>query len=103
MRGDWNDINAAAEIGSAQAESVWVGSPKDVSPTERVFQLAHISGARGTLTVTRADAEHAEDILITLVCTMGRFGEPALERKIIEGTARRLEELRGVEFAPIPP
>lgn len=101
LAGDWNDINSAAEIGSAQSECVWVGAPKDVSPTERVFHLAHISGATGTLTVTRADAERDEDIPITLVCAMGRFGEPELERSIIEKSARRLGDLRGKEFAPV--
>lgn len=103
LKGDWDDIDAAAEMGTWWAECVWVGWPESPSPIERVYTLRHISDARGTLTVRRApaDAERVENIDITLSCTMGRFGEPALERDVVAKTARRLAELRGVEFAPL--
>ena len=103
LKGDWDDIDAAAEMGTWYAECVWVGWPESPSPIERIYHLRHISDARGTLTVRRsqADAERIADIDITLECSMGRFGEPALERDVVAKTARRLAELRGVEFAPL--
>ena len=58
----------------------------------------------GLLVVERVGNDApAGPMALRLTCTIGRSGNPAKERRVIAEVRERLLDLRGVEFAPVPP
>jgi hypothetical protein len=98
--GDWNDVHAAVMVAVGQNETAIVTWSS--SDTEKVFQLRTVRDQDGRLIARRDPSLGAIDPgPIHLSCSIGRFGNAPLERSIIRATARRLEDLKGVEFRPL--
>jgi len=95
---DWNDVDAAVEVGVPRAEMAVIFD-ETPSPDERVFSVKDIADERGTLRIWRTSGDATPEI--KLEARVGLFGEPEKERKLLECVCARLEELKGVEWAPV--
>lgn len=104
MTGDWDDLDAAVEVGLGQAEAVQVGKPVvSADGRERVYRFEHISGLKGELTATRL-SEREQGADVRLACRAGAIAtrETAdIERRVLARVKLRLGDLLGKEFAPI--
>lgn len=69
-------------------------------PVERLYYLQTLRDEPATLTA-RFDGSVSGTGRITLTASVGRAGDAAREQALLENVARRLEQLRGVDFAPI--
>ncbi len=87
---DWNDVDAA------ELAVIFDVTP---SPDERVFYVKDITDERGTLRIWRTSADVTPEI--KLEARVGLFGEPEKEKTLLECVCARLEELKGVEWAPV--
>jgi hypothetical protein len=102
--GDWNDVNASAQTAMSKNEAAiltW-----NQTPTEQVFEFKTIRDERGRLVARRDDpapelGRDAGPIPIRLSCTVGLFGNSSVERSILRAAKQRLEQLSGVDWAPI--
>ncbi|MBX3386689.1 MAG: hypothetical protein KF768_08975 [Phycisphaeraceae bacterium] len=108
--GDWNDVEAAALAGVDQAEATVRSVDRSrESDGVLIFDLLTVRDRSGELTVERISegrtvrgVEHESARLrLTGRIGSGPLREPDTERWIIDRVARRLEQLRGVEFAPL--
>lgn len=97
MSGDWDDVDAAVEIGADQAECA-VASQTTESDGVRRYSLKHIRGSTISLVVRRVGEQE-----IQLEATARPARNAALEYRVLERTRIRLSDLRGVEVAPIRP
>jgi hypothetical protein len=98
VAGDWDDVGAAVLVGVEAAECVVHRQTED-GPRRAVFELRTVRDEPGELVAERSgDAETGP---IRLRARLGRFGDPQREELVLRATARRLERLRGVEFAPV--
>lgn len=100
VAGDWDDVDAAVEVGAAQAECAVVSSSAGAGGAQRTFEVKHISGQRLTLTVTRADTS-ANASRISVVAAAQLVRDAELERRLAQRVGLRLSDLAGKEFAPI--
>ena len=104
--GDWDDVEASVIVGAMAIEAA-IESRSDDGPMRRVFKLRLIQGRPATLTASRATPPPTDElageppVAITLQAVVGRFGDHERERRLLQAVAARLEDLRGVEFAPI--
>ncbi len=106
MVGDWDDVYAAALVGTEQADCAIV---RVLESTEKTWkaEIKSVRDEHGTLTAFRCHGrctgtpEQLADANITLVCSLGVFGNAETEQDILVKTTRRLRDLHGVEFAPI--
>jgi hypothetical protein len=99
---DWDDADAAV-YGGLQASDVAVSRVVEVSPTRREYHLRAMSGEDGLLVIERTQASptNATDPTeLTMHCSIGRLGNPDLERHIVKLVGERLRALAGREFAP---
>lgn len=110
MIGDWNDVEAAALAGVDQAEATVRSVDRSrESDGVLIFDLLTVRDRSGELTVERISegrTVHGVEHESARLRLTGRIGsgplrEPDTERRIIDRVARRLEQLRGVEFAPL--
>lgn len=98
---DWDDLHAAVGFALSRTEQVRVSV---LRPSEdRVeFRLRSSRDEPGLLVATREDEWCGGDpVTMTLTCTVGRFGDPAREHQFLALVVERLEQLRGVDVAPI--
>lgn len=93
--GDWNDIGVAAAFGAGAGEAAIEDA--QIDETVAIFSLRAVNGEPGVLDVTRAE----EGDRVVASCTIGRFGDAVRQRRILEAFARRLQQLYGVDYAPI--
>lgn len=103
MLADWSDVPAAAIIAAEAIESVIVEPAPETGRDDlrAEFRLQTLSGARGTLTASRALTGPGEGVEITLTASIGPFGDPAMESALLGAMSNRLNQLRGVEYAPV--
>jgi hypothetical protein len=97
LQGDWDDVDAAVRTGASHAEMAVVEGVAE--PDRREFQLRSISGETGKMIATRLSP--GEPSRIRLVARLGHFGNPEAERRLLGFVAKRLEQLRGVDWAPL--
>ncbi|HMN41007.1 MAG TPA: hypothetical protein PKE29_09185 [Phycisphaerales bacterium] len=99
---DWVTITSAVEVGAAKSECV--AAPPQISPDglQHRYRLKHVSGRTGVL-LARTAVDGPDPRTIELSCEMGPLRDPALEADIIANVSHRLQQLRGVGFAPIDP
>jgi hypothetical protein len=97
VTGDWDDVEAAVIVGAAKAE-VAILWPPTVEPDRQVYELLGVAGEPG-----RLEASLAEDGSIVLTCSIGRFGNPAAESRLVRAVAQRLRDLHGRDYAPLRP
>jgi hypothetical protein len=95
-------MDAAVEVGVGQAEAVVVRSQTAPDGLQRRYELKHVSGLTGVLTV-RAESDGKDPRPIALSCTMGAMENGGLAQRIVDRVSRRLTDLKGREVAPIRP
>jgi hypothetical protein len=105
---DWDDVDAAVSVAIARNETAIVRRTE--APPDRIeFEMITARDYPVRLIVTR-DAEGAagstgseddQSPRITVRAAVGRFGDLERQRRIVDDVIQRLEELRGVDFAPI--
>ena len=100
IEADWDDVDAAVEVGVGQAEGVVVHSEPSPDGMQRGYQLKHVSGVTGVLTA-RVEAEGKDPRPIVFTCTMGAMDNGGLAQRILDRIAVRLKDLKGKEVAPI--
>lgn len=103
---DWNDIDAAVEVGAGQNEMAVV-STESPSEDERVFELRTAGAEPGRVVARRSgvmQASGAKSVgpqAIDLQAQVGRFGDSKREKRLIASIRKRLGDLTGVDWAPI--
>lgn len=106
MTGDWNDVEAAARVGTSQCQMaiVRVESP---SPERFIFSITTPTDEHGKLTARRrlpADPSltGAEGpVAIEWNASIGLFGDSTQEKKLLQAVQARLMDLKGVDWAPM--
>lgn len=108
--GDWADLTPAVDAACTPNELA-IESIADPGPFERVFTFRLLSGESGSLRA-RAVGKPADQTLpggsiqsptpIELHATLGFFGMPDREARLVRDVRRRLEQLSGVDVAPLP-
>lgn len=101
--GDWNDVDAAVDVGVGKGECAVTGQTDDADGRARTYEVVTVTGESGWV---RASADQdAADVMgpepIELRAQLGLFGDQARERRLLAGVKRRLQQLAGVETAPI--
>jgi hypothetical protein len=105
VRGDWDDVDAAAEVGVSRGEAAILSSRLEQG--RREYELVSIQDEPGILIASLAAAPEeaagppGPGVPIELTCRMGRSENRARERVILLQTARRLKDLAGVDVRPI--
>lgn len=92
--GDWADLDAAVEVALESAEVAVIGSGH--TPDRATYQLVSLEGRPGELVIARGESGR-----LTLSARIGRFGDPARERRLLDAVAGRLARLGGVDIAPL--
>lgn len=97
--GDWNDVEASlyAVVGDAELAVI----SKSEQPDLQVFELLSIGDESGIVYARRNPADGADEIPITVWCSLGFFGDPAAERSLTTKMTARLKDLAGVGARPI--
>ena len=100
IEADWDDVDAAVEVGVGQAEAAILHSEPSPDGLQRRYQLKHVSGVTGVLTA-RVESDGKDPRQIAFTCTMGAMENGGLAQHILDRVAVRLKDLRGREVAPI--
>ncbi len=101
VSGDWDDIEAAVTGALGQSELVGVRLDRS-DPARLVYTLRTSRDEPAVLAIARLDAPGSPDpVRLGLACSVGRFGDAAREREFLGLVTARLEQLRGVEVAPL--
>lgn len=109
---DWNDIDAAVDVGASKAEMAVVSRNK--GPTwgnvggdreRRTFVLKTVGDEPAWLEITRGPGQDATDeaVTMTLHAKVGRLegGEPEKEQRLLRAVAHRLGQLKGRDWYPL--
>lgn len=94
--GDWDDIDAAVEIGGAQAEWVIAQWWYEGEAT-RFYRLRNALGAEALVRIGKP----AQPGPLEITASIGPLGDAAAERTLVDRIARRLGQLHGVDAAEI--
>lgn len=94
--GDWDDIDAAVEIGGGQAEWVITQWWYEGEAT-RFYRLRTPLGAEALVRIRKPDEQGPLEI----TASIGPLGDAAAERTLVDRIARRLGQLHGVDAAEI--
>lgn len=93
--GDWDDLGASVQVGAEQSEMAVLHGPREAGASPVQFDLLTNLHEPVRLEAWRASER------IRLRAGVGRFGDQGRERALLRNIARRLEDLKGVEFAPV--
>lgn len=94
--GDWDDIDAAVDVGMSAAEVARVDASTSSDGLTRTYELRTITDEPAWLVARREEGGR-----VGLGARVGRFGDPRREEKLIRGVAERLRALYGVDWAPM--
>ncbi|MEN0020592.1 MAG: hypothetical protein AAF747_06900 [Planctomycetota bacterium] len=107
---DWDDIDAAvraslwrAELAILTIDLLEDADTAEPSQTERHYHLLGVRDELGLLIVKRSDAA-SESGLVTLTCRVGGGQTPQEKKRAaraVQDFARRLDQLAGVDVAPL--
>ncbi len=100
LQADWDDVDAAVETGTSQAQCVVVRSQTAPDGLQHRYELKHVSGITGVLNA-RVESEGKDPRSIVLSCTMGAMENGGVAQTIVDRVARRFADLKGREVAPI--
>ncbi|MCB9846093.1 MAG: hypothetical protein H6811_08935 [Phycisphaeraceae bacterium] len=95
--GDRSDIEAAVAAGVDKCALAIAGVRRE--PGLLTFTLLTPKGQPGVLTASFDESN--PDIEIRLETRLGRFGNAAAERELLDRVSERLRQLRGVSVAPL--
>ena len=115
---DWSDIDPAMLVALPRCDTttldrrVTYAEPPDPDTPQLasaprpesivVYDLLTSRGFEGTIRFRRlTDPGAPAPARIEITCRVGPFGRPEIERCLVEQVARRLDDLRGVGWAPI--
>lgn len=111
--GDRDDIWAAVTLAMTSNEMAVVDAYYD-PPDSRTYFITTIRdepvrlvltgpgfGEGGTIYGPMYDGPFGRGGEITIEATVGRFGDPERERRLVRDVARRLEQLSGVRVSPV--
>ncbi len=113
--GDWDDVDNAVFIAAGKGEMAIEQSVQE-SPDARVYYLLTATDEPARVSVRRIGARRSEArepcSLIGLPASsgaeqfqveaaVGRFGNPTVERALIESIRERIHDLAGVDYAPV--
>jgi hypothetical protein len=109
--GDWNDIDAAVEVAVKKAELAVVearDATDERGRAQRVFTLVGLGNEPAELIVTakggagdKSSLAQAGPVAMQLSASVGRFGDAAREKTLVNALRARLGQLSGVDFAPL--
>ena len=97
---DWDDVEPAIRVALGQTELV-LASVHRPSPGRIEARLRSSGDEPALLVITGPESAQADPVTMTLTCTVGRFGDPAREARVVALVIARLQSLKGVEFAPL--
>lgn len=106
LRGDWNDLDAAITSGAKAAELAILERNYSQSPGgERHFSATFLASDDRTFTLEASETSRSKDPATPSRISLTTRGVPSrdLEReeRLLEGTAERLKDLAGKDWAPI--
>lgn len=93
--GDWDDLDAALSAAASRNELAVLRTNAQ-APDRRVYDLLAANARPARLEATRDP-----DGLIHLTATIGRFGDPQAEQRLLRDLAHRLQQLHNVPHAPL--
>lgn len=93
--GDWDDTDASVSVGVEAIEAA-LTSVHQPAPGRREYRLKRVNGEVGLLVIERGEGD-----VLNLTASIGPLGDPERERKLVQAVRRRLDQLHGVEFAPV--
>ncbi len=101
---DWDDLDAAVEVAAAKAELAVVSRRDERDGSARV-ELVSATDEPALLVARPAHgySPGPRPILIDLSLGVGRFGDSTRERIFLDAVKSRLEQLAGVDWAPLKP
>ena len=94
--GDWDDIDAAVDVGMSAAEVARVDGTTSPDGQTRTYELRTITDEPVWLIARREEGGR-----VGLGARVGHFGDPEREAKLVHGVAERLKSLYGVDWAPV--
>lgn len=106
---DWDDIDAAVDVGVSQVEMAvvsrnagpgWGGRGGD--PVRRLFELKTVRDEPAWLEVSRGTSGDAVS-RVALRAKVGRFGDKKREGALLRAVGQRLEVLHGKDWYPLDP
>ncbi len=104
--GDWDDVSNAVGVAAGKCQMALVES-REVGEDEREYELLTVTDEPVRVRVRRAArpapgrGEPASAERFQIRADVGRFGDLALERALIDHIKVRLSDLAGVDFAPV--
>lgn len=99
--GDWDDVEAAVIVGAEQSEAVIVRQSGGMKDDVRVFVIRNVLDQRGELTVTRKGANADGSSRIEMRLGVGTFGDQRKQATMLARVAKRMDDLKGREWAPV--
>lgn len=99
--GEWRDVERSVEVGVRRAEMAVIDVR--VAAGEKRFRLETVRGEPGWLVAqpeVDAPFPHDVEIPIRLEASVGLFGNPEAERRLLRAVSERLRDLSGREWAP---
>lgn len=94
--GDWDDVDAAVTHAVGEVDLAVV-ERLATTPDRAEYRLLSVRDEPGVLTIER----RPDRPNLLLEARVGRWGNPGVERGLIEALRKRLAQLRGVETAPL--
>lgn len=104
--GDWEDVDNAVNVAATKTEMAVVEA-RDEGPNHREYDLltstdepAHVRVRRHPRSTNAAEGRDAASEW-NVEAHVGRFGNPKVERALLDHIKDRLLDLAGVDFAPV--
>ena len=94
--GDWDDIDAAVDVGMSAAEIARVDASTSPDGLTRTYELRTITDEPAWLVARREEGGR-----VGLGARVGHFGDAEREARLIRAVAERLRSLHGVDWAPV--
>lgn len=94
---DWNDLEAAVLVAASRTETSLVDWRQDAARAE--FELASIRDEPVMVTARRQAP--GDPSPVDLTCWFGPFGDAGRQARFLKEIARRLEDLRGVDYRKV--
>ena len=101
---DWNDVEAAVEVGAMRTHLAVLSSQPLQLPDRRrsiTFRLLGSDDRQFALTLTQHEPTKSEAVRIDMAAKGVPVRDLRVEEELLNQTGRRLEDLKGREWAPL--